>query len=404
MTVSTLPDQQSPSVRNVWTQVAIGAGVLGLFLRFVVAWNVLGSNDITTWATFGSTINATSLGHVYDTIPGFNHPPLMGWMAALAEALSRRFHVGFERLFKAPVIAAECIGALLIYKAWRARGKREAALAFLLFCWNPTSFLISAYHGNTDALCAMLALLSALLLDRGRSLWAGLALAGSINVKLIPILLIPVLLSRVRAWRDLVLFGAGLSVGVVPFLPFLLNHWPGVNAHVLHYVAVPGYWGFPELFGAVRDTPHLTAAGLALLNGYLRWGKVLVLGMPVALGAWALWSHRRWNPQLMVALVFCWFLVITPGFGVQYAIYPVLPLFAVHLRYAFSFSLLAGIYVFTTYLAFRIDGAPAFSDFNQNYPPISQYLAAVAWVCVATIAVKLTWPRLRLPGWARWND
>jgi hypothetical protein len=24
-------------------------------------------------------------------------------------------------------------------------------------------------------------------------------------------------------------------------------------------------------------------------------------------------------------------------------------------------------------------------------------------VGVATIAVKLTWPRLRLPGWARWN-
>jgi len=106
----------------------------------------------------------------------------------------------------------------------------------------------------------------------------------------------------------------------------------------------------------------------------------------------------------MVAMVFCWFLVITPGFGVQYAIYPVLPLFAVHLRYAFSFSLLAGIYVFTTYLAFRLDSAPVFSDFNQNYPPISQYLAAVAWVCVATIAVKLTWPRLRLPGWARWSD
>jgi hypothetical protein len=387
--------------------IFLGAGILGLVLRFVLAWHVLGSNDITTWLSFGSAINSTSLGHVYDTVPGFNHPPLMGYMAALAEALGRRLHVGFERLFKTPIILAEWAGALLIYRSWRIRGTRTAALAFLLFCWNPTSFLVSAYHGNTDVLCVTWALLAASLLDGpdgGRPFWAGASLAASINVKLIPVLLIPVLLSRVANRRGALHFVAGLSLGVVPFLPFLVKHWQGFKAHVLNYVAMPGFWGFPELFGGMRSTPFLSAVGTTLFVGYVRWGRFLVLAMPIVLAVGAVWARRRWSAQSMVALVFCWFLVVTPGFGVQYAVYPVLPLFAVHLRYAFSYALLAGIYVLMTYLGLRREGELVFSDFNQAYPVISQYLASVAWVGVVTIAVKLTWPRLRLPGWCRWQE
>lgn len=402
-----LPDEQSPAATGtqdalVW--IVIGAGVLGLVMRFVVAWRVLGSNDITTWSSFGSAINSTSLGQVYDTIPGFNHPPLMGYMAALAEALGRRLHVGFERFFKTPIILAEWAGALLIYRCWRVRGARTAALAFLLFCWNPTSFLVSAYHGNTDALCVTLSVLAAVLMDGGRPFWAGIALGASINVKLIPVLLIPVLLSRVATRRGALHFVAGLLPGVLPFLPFLLKHWDGFKAHVLSYVAVPGYWGFPELFAGVRDTPFLSAIGTTLFTDYVSWGKFLVLAMPIALGVGALWARRRWSAQSMIAMAFCWFLVVTPGFGVQYAVYPVLPLFAVHLRYAFWYALLAGVYILMTYLGLRREGEIIFSDFNQGYPVISQYLASVAWVCVVTIAFRLTWPRLRLPGWRRWDD
>src|SRR3712207_5550656 len=51
---------------------------------------------------------------------------------------------------------------------------------------------------------------------------AGLALAAAVNVKLIPVILIPGLLLSLRTRRDAWRFLAGLSVGVLPFVPVLL--------------------------------------------------------------------------------------------------------------------------------------------------------------------------------------
>ncbi|MBC8132047.1 MAG: hypothetical protein H7X95_03625 [Deltaproteobacteria bacterium] len=375
--------------RLSWATVAIGVGVLGLLARFALAKRTLGSNDITTWAGFARAIRTTSLGNVYDTVAGFNHPPLMGWFAAVADAASVRFQMRFDLAFKAPMILAACVGAALIYRYWRGRRASYAPLAFVLFCWNPMSFLVSGYHGNTDSLCAMLSLLAALLMDCGLPFWGGLALAASINVKLIAVLLIPVLLSCTRSWKQALHFGAAVSLGALPFLPFVLFHWDGFRAHVLSYNSYPGFWGLTQLLVDLRASPRFSAIGTDLLDSYMKLGKTFVLLAPVVLAGMNVWAKRRWGARQLSALIYCVFLLVTPGFGVQYLVYPVLLLFAVNLRHAVTYSWSAGLYAAVVYFALWTGTPPAFSDFNQPYPIVANGFGYIAWALLLHATVSL---------------
>jgi len=377
----------------------IGIGFLGLLGRVALAVRSIGSNDIMTWAVFGYSIRTKGLGHVYDTIPLFNHPPLMGWMAALANQISTGLHLRFDILFKLPAIAADGVGGLLVYRTWRSqKGPAYAALVFCLFCWNPVSMFVSAYHGNTDCLCAMLILLSALLVDRGRAFLGGLALAGSINVKLIGLLMIPVLLSSVRTWRDVQRLLAGLALGVIPFLPFILFHWATFSSHVIGYRPMPNYWGITLFLTGLQQTARWASVGPWLASDYTKLGVRLILAAPVVLGLFN-WNwttrQRRWSARQMAAIVYALFLVLTPGFGIQYTVYPVLVLFAASPARAAAYALAGGAYVVLVYFSLWTGTFPAFSDFNAAYPIAPQGLGYIAWASLAHAAIQLSFHRPR---------
>jgi hypothetical protein len=377
----------------------IGLGVLGLLGRVALAIRSIGSNDIMTWAVFGYSIRMSGIGYVYDTVPLFNHPPLMGWMAALAHQISTGLHLRFDILFKLPAIAADCVGGLLVYRTWRSqKGPAYAALVFCLFCWNPVSMFVSSYHGNTDCLCAMLILLSALLVDRGQVFLGGLALAGSINVKLIGLLMIPVLLSSVRTWKNLQRLLAGLALGVIPFLPFILFHWATFRSHVIGYRPMPNYWGITQFLTGLQQTARWASVGPRLVSDYTKIGVRLILAAPVLLGLlnWN-WTtrQRRWSARQMAAIVYSLFLVLTPGFGIQYTVYPVLVLFAAGPARAVAYALAGGAYVVLVYLSLWTGTFPAFSDFNSAYPIAPQGLGYIAWFTLAHAAIQLSFQRPR---------
>ncbi|MEP6653746.1 MAG: hypothetical protein ABJA82_10325 [Myxococcales bacterium] len=383
------------SKAEVSLTAAVLAAALALLARFMVAFYGLGSNDIITWAGFARSIRTSSLGALYDSVPLFNHPPLMGLMASLADAISSRFHVRFDLVFKTPVILVEWVGAIFVYRSWRTRGSRSATVAFLLFALNPTSLLISGYHGNTDAMCAVFSLMAAFFIDAGQPLAAGLALAAAINVKLIAVLLIPVLLSFTRSWKGVGRFSGALAIGALPFLPFVFGHWPGFRAHVLSYNSTPGYWGVTQLLVALRETASWQATGERLVTAYMAAGKTLVLAVSVIMATLNLWKPGRWSARDLAAIVYCLFLVVTPGFGIQYLVYPCVLLFAVNLRQAVAYGSVAGLYAAVTYLCLWTGTWPAFSDFRQVYPPVSQGLAYITWAVIAQMSVSLLNVRLR---------
>src|SRR5664280_1453219 len=244
----------------------LALGLAGIAARLWLWWISIGSNDSVIWSSHAQHVLAHGLAHTYRTyqsFPQFNHPPLMGLYAAQVWQWSHGGIWEFARWMKLPGLAGE---ALVMWAMWRFIGLR----AFAVYAWLPAAILVSSFHGNTDCLYAALVLLAAIAFDKERYFLSGLLWSASLNVKLLPLFLIP-----------LVFLG-------------VLNR--GVASPALQGICDPlrEWW-----MAAGRYVILLAVVGVALLSRYRR---KMPMTEQAALGA---------------AL----FLVLTPGFAVQYVVF-----------------------------------------------------------------------------------
>lgn len=375
----------------------IGIGVLGLLARCFIAYYSLGSNDIVLWRGFATEIATYGLGRVYETNKMFNHPPLIALLASKLYAFSVWTDLRFELVFKAPVVLADALSAWLVLKSWNEPGSHKPAAAFALFCWNPVSLLVTAYHGNTDSLCAAISLLAATLARQKLCLWAGVALAAAINVKLIPAVLVPVLLVSAPSFRELARFIAGLSVGALPFVVVLLTHFEAFSKKVIGWRSYPGEWGITEVVRQVGLNPRFASASASVNHFYIEHGSRFVLGFSVAVAAYQLY-RRRFDAQQLAAVASLGFLVFAPGWGVQYSVYVVPLLFAAQIGSGALFAWVTGSYLLLSYAGLWTGTRPFYSDFSQFYfgqPVGARHLAGIAWGVTLSILIQLLGSRRR---------
>ena len=107
--------------------------------------------------------------------------------------------------------------ALLALVVWRSLVATGANPGWVLaYLWSPLVSLEVARHGHLDVAGALLVALAAFALARGRALTSSIALALSVAVKLLPIVLLPLLWRRVSL-RHVI---AGLAVLLTLYLPF----------------------------------------------------------------------------------------------------------------------------------------------------------------------------------------
>lgn len=350
----------------------------------------VGSNDMRTWLEFAESIHRTSVGALYDANALFNHPPLMGLFASGVYSASAWSGVRFEWLFKAPMLLADLGSALLLYRSHRRRSRLRAAGAFALFCCNPASILITAYHGNTDSLCASLMLLAAVLMDSNLALWSGVALAASINVKLIPVLLIPPLLACVRDRQQAARFLSGVSIGVLPFAPYLAWHFQGFYKHALAYRSHGGVWGITFLADQIAGLPHLGTAGKKVMRFWVKKGSLFVLGWPLLLAVLRRFKYPELGARELGASTMLAFLVFAPGFGIQYLVYPAGLLFAVSLGSGAWFASVASVQAIVIYASLWTGEVPYYSEFRNGQPLGALMLGVCTWVVAGRILFELT--------------
>ena len=152
---------------------------------------------------------------------------------------------------------------LTIFVIWRwlqAAGRSEWLT--LAYAWNPLVVLEVAFSGHIDALCMLWIAVCAYTLTRGRTAIAALAFVLAVASKLLPIVLAPLLLGRIRI-RDAA-YGALLLV--LLYLPFSTRSNPFVELDmVVERIRFNG-----PLFQAVAGaaTPK-AAAACALAFGWL---------------------------------------------------------------------------------------------------------------------------------------
>lgn len=169
----------------------------------------------------------------------------------------------------------------------------------MLYAWNPLPIIEGAGSGHIEPLGVLLVLLAAAwMLDR-RPGWSMGALAAAIQTKLLPVVLLPALLRRLRA-REVLLLGSAV---VALWLPYAITG-PPVGAGLFDYA---GRW---ERNSAVFSMVHGATRALDTGNALKPW----VARMHEASGAsWVPWDflYRHVWPDGMARLVVgmtaaCW--------------------------------------------------------------------------------------------------
>jgi 4-amino-4-deoxy-L-arabinose transferase-like glycosyltransferase len=361
---------------------------LATFLKLQIAARTFGTNDVGTWGVFAEGVRHFGpvgiYGHHFQ-ISVYNHGPLAGWLLLAINWVLDHHVTSFPFLIRVPACLADFGTALLVFELVRvARPAKDAAVAASLVVCSPVLFVISGFHGNTDPVFVMFALLSVyLLVVRRWAVAAGVAFGTAVSIKLIPFVLAPLLLViLVRLGRRLLVafLGGGAIVFCLLWLPVVVSRWEAFRDEVLSYNgSTIQQWGLPQLL----TWAHLPGVA-SWLAGPSRFAILLASGLTAAAVAW-----RRPNAVVpAVGLSFVLFLVLSPAFGMQYLAWALAGAYLIDTRVATGYNLAASAFVVVVYEDWS--GALPWRWYQAWAVPFSSSelaLMILTWVLLAAVAV-----------------
>ena len=305
--------------RVILLLIAALALLLSLALHMQV---VLSSSGV--WSDLHAYgIQADSVFHhqnVYTVTDRYPYPPVWIWIIALARWVSVTFGMKFDIAARVPAIIGDLALALLLLRfAWRRFGACWLALVpMLLFALNPLAILISAGHGQFDALVIFFLLLAVYLWgekQNERIIWGALALGIAIALKGYPALALPYFVFSAPRGSRLRLTAASFVPLVVSVLIYCALF--GVSPHMLSNVL--GYQSTPDLgWGFLLDKAGLANATVGTILRYVAEALILLFAV---FGPAALFRGR---PVVALVAVFSVFYALTYTMSVQY-IFWILP-------------------------------------------------------------------------------
>jgi alpha-1,6-mannosyltransferase len=192
---------------------------------------------------------------------------------------------------------------MIVLWRWLVAARRSEWLT-LTYAWNPLVVLEVSHSGHIDALAALWTVAAAFWLTRRRTLVATIAFVLAIATKLLPVVLAPLFIRRIRV-RDAIV-GAICLAGL--YLPFLSHGSAAVGA-------------LPNVVDRVRFNGPIFATVAALFSP--RIAAVIAVLLGIAVAWWARWKLSEADPDawawpMAVALacapvVYPWYLLpLTP--------------------------------------------------------------------------------------------
>ncbi len=173
-------------------------------------------------------------------------------------------------------------------------------------------------------------------------------------------------------------------------------------SNAIQYKSNPDNWGITYLLmlltgGPPTDIANATLGDNPLVAFFFYQGRVLLLaavGLWAIVGRWLLIKEKV-NRYDLGAVTLALFLILAPGFGIQYTVVVAPLLFASRLRWANAYGFIAGAFVLLNYWA-QWPGHewPPNSQFRGRYPMPSPIWGLVAWgLLVAYVAWIMSRPR-----------
>jgi hypothetical protein len=358
----------------------LALGLVGIFARLGLWWFSIGSNDALIWNAHGLHVTTEGLAETYGLFRNFNHPPLMGLYAAQVWGPDLW---DFARLIKLPGLFGE---ALTMTVLWRLAGPRT----FAVYACLPAAILVSGYHASTDSLCAALVLVAAIAFDKERYFLSGVLWSAALNVKIIPLVLIPLAFLGVPNRRALWRLSAGFALGLAPFIPPALTAFGPMYRNMIAYNSTVENWGIMALLNRGIARPALAGFARPVWEWWLMAGRYIILLSIVGV-ALASRFHRRMAMIEQAALGTALFLILAPGFGVQYVVYPAALLCLVDLPVGIWWGWTSGVCIGTVYWLFLNPGMPLESLFWHQFPLRAYATGLLAWA----VLVYFVWRHVR---------
>ena len=326
------------SSRIQWDNIfVVATGFVAFFLKLAIAYNTFGTNDVTTFYMFAGSLRDHGLEWTYrngliffSNFPVFNHPPLTAYYLQFIGTLSKtpfcqNYALTFPFLLRLPGIIADLISLFVVMHIRDTTLERKIPTwAMLLFAISPVSIMVSGFHGNTDPVMTIFLLLAAYMSLRGRPVLCGIFFAMSCQVKIIPLLLIPILflfwLHRGAATRFTVPF---TLLSVILWIEPLTRFPMLFLRNVFSYNSFWGTWGITYLLKLTHWTPFYGGGFFNLPTGatVVVWSlKVVIICAVVAIA----WRRRDLGESAVIDSLACaWlvFFVFAPGVCPQYMVW-----------------------------------------------------------------------------------
>jgi hypothetical protein len=312
----------------VWRPVAFLSAALLIRLVPALLLPVGAEYDIVSFRLAGDVFLAG--GDVYtDPASAGRHPYLPFYLYGVGTMmwLSRLTVIPFVVAVKLPPILADVAVTGLIYRGAICRGqtKRTAAEWGWLYALQPISLLVTAYHGQFDALPVLLLLMAWFSGQCGgqrplSSWWMGLAILS----KTWPVVFLPLLVWRLPGgWRQWAAYG--LVALLIPaaatwaYVYFLQTDPQPMLRRALLHSGVSGYWGISG--GLALINRYSDDGLLAAYNFFVGYGRYWLL----ATAAFVFWHTRRQDSLNALTTLLVAILAITPGMGLQWLLWVVAP-------------------------------------------------------------------------------
>lgn len=380
--------------------VALAASILKTW----IAWTTLGTNDVIAFYQFARALETHGLAWTYEHSILFNHPPLMGYaLQSLAWLSHQPFfqqnNITFPFLLRLPGIIADFGVVLLVLAVVRKYPElRPPSWALLLFAASPVSIMVTGFHGNTDSIMVLFLFLASVMAVRGQPLACGVFLALSCQVKVIPLLFLPVFLF---SWVEPRRLGVFLISFLLSFLlpcaePILTSPASFFN-NVFSYGSFWGIWGltyFLRITG-IHEFHRVSYFHLSEAQNVIIMALKAILVCSIFLLAWR--RKRMPSPALFTSIGYAWiiFFVVSPGVAAQYLVWPAPFILLLSSTFYGFFVLGSSTFLFALY-TITSGGFPwYFANASSKLNVICGRWAVIPWLTLAAGLVAFLWSARR---------
>lgn len=357
--------------------IALGIAAL---VKLVLAAVTIGTNDVVTWRAFAD--NAMLCGRCAYQFPGpygdpFNHPPFIIHVLKLIGTSSTAWFPFWIRL---PAILADIGTVLVVTRLIPGISTRLSVLLAL----NPVSILVSGFHGNTDPVMIFFVVLAIYLLKTNRLNWAAAAFGMAINIKVVPLLLVPAILIYIwsrKSARGVALFVCiGAVVVLALSMPYILTNPLAIFKATLGYRGLYGRWGITLFLVGLP----ISMAGHDIAYRVL---QLLVIALTLALAVYL--NKRKFDLIYQIGLIFFLFFLFTPAHALQYLAWPLPFILALGFWWSLAYYTSAGLYLFLTY-NFWSQGQWYFADSHKTVEldTVSTMAGLVCWGVCGLICLR----------------